>query len=94
MTTLTRRERRRNSPEVKAARAATLLDDPNLRAVFDECRNQAIKDLECFTLDGTPENAQKALELIRKLQTLLSVKGTILRPLIQERLRENKLKVN
>lgn len=84
----TRRQLKRESPEVKAARAATLLDDPNLRQVFDEVRNQCIRDIETVKLDGGEAGERAAVEAVRKLQALLDVKRAILRPLVAERLKQ------
>jgi hypothetical protein len=80
---------RRQSTEVRAARAATLLDDPAIREVFDTTRNQIMSDIEACKLDGSTAGDAYALELVRKLQALLDVKRTILRPLIAQQMTEN-----
>lgn len=87
---LTRREAKRNSPEVKAKRAAVLLDDPNLRLVFDEVRNRCIRDIECTRLDGSEAAERKMLELVRELQAVLEIKRTILQPLVAEAMKSGK----
>ncbi len=74
----------RDSLPVKAARAATLLDNRDLRAVFDQAREELISDIELCKLDGSPEAADTALENIRQLQALLQIKRIILRPLVAE----------
>lgn len=84
--TRTRREAKRESVEVRAARAATLLDNPELRAKFDEVRGDLIKDIETVKLDGSEASEKKALESIRQLQALLAVKRAILRPLAVEQM--------
>ncbi len=72
----------RNSPEVKARRAQTLLDSPDLRGQFDKVRQQLISDIETAELDGSSEAANRALEKIRQLQALQAVKLQILLPVI------------
>ncbi|MFA5996167.1 MAG: hypothetical protein WC790_00370 [Candidatus Paceibacterota bacterium] len=85
--------RKRQSPEVRAARAMTLLDNPELRATFDTVRSQLIADIEAFPLDGTDVNDMRALELVRRLQSLIAVKRTILMPVITEQIRSGNLRV-
>ena len=81
---------KRQSEGVRAARAATLLDDPNLRVIFDEVRAQYIRDIECTNLDGDEKSALAVLESVRKLQALLDVKRVILRPLVQQSMKGDK----
>jgi hypothetical protein len=83
----TRRESKRESVEVRAARAATLLDNAEVRAKFDEVRGDIIKDIETVKLDGSEASERKAVECVRQLQALLAVKRAILRPLAAERLK-------
>lgn len=83
----TRRESKRQSVEVRAARAATLLDSPDLREKFDEVRGQIISDIETVKLDGGEAGERKAIEAIRQLQALLAVKRAILRPLATEQIK-------
>ena len=75
-------ELRRNSQEVRARRAATLLDNTELRARFDEVRTQIINDIELTALDGSIEAEAAMLERVRQLQSLYAVKAQILQPLL------------
>ncbi len=75
---------RRNSPEYKAERARVLLDDPRLRAVFDEARQEALTELESVKMDGSRASEEQVLEKVRQLQALMQVKRIILRPLLDE----------
>lgn len=61
-----------------------MLDDPNLRAIFDDVRADYIRDLEACQLDGRPDSDRQALEAVRALQALLAVKRKILQPLADE----------
>lgn len=72
----------RHSPEVRARRAQTMLDNPDIRAQFDKVRTQLINDIELAELDGSAASEQKALENIRKLQALHAVKAQILQPIL------------
>lgn len=80
----TRRQTKRAAPEVKAERARTLLDNPEVREVFKQARQELVTDIERAILDGSPANNDKALELVRQLQALNSVQRIILRPLVAE----------
>lgn len=75
-------ESSRNSPAVRARRAATLLDNVELRNKFDEVRTQLVNDLELTQLDGSEAAANLALEKIRQLQALHAVKAQILQALL------------
>lgn len=86
----TRRQSKREAPEVKAARARVLLDDPNVRAVFDEARKELITVIERTVLDGSEAKDRAALEAVRQLQALNQVQRIILRPLVAERIAQKK----
>lgn len=88
----TRRQSKREAPEVKAARARVLLDDPNVRAVFDEARKELVTAIERTVLDGSTAKNDEALELVRQIQALNQVQRIILRPLVAERAQELKRK--
>lgn len=79
----------RNSPAVRARRAATLLDNTELREQFDKVRQALIIDLELAKLDGSREAEAAALETIRQLQALHSIKAKIMEPLLLEMQRNN-----
>ncbi len=72
---------RRQSDEVKAARAETLLANPDFRAAFEGVRAQIVLDLEATSLDGSPEVERRVLEYVRQLQALLEVKAKLMEPL-------------
>lgn len=80
---------RRNSNAVKAARAATLLDSQHMRDVFEACRQNCIRDIESATLDGSQASELRVVELVRQLQSLLTVKRTILQPLVAEQMKKS-----
>src|SRR5262245_1433313 len=82
--TRTRRTTKRESAKVKAERARVLLDDPNVRAVFDVAAKELTVAIERCTLDGSEAKDRAALELVRQLQALNQVKRIILRPLVAE----------
>lgn len=82
---------RRNSAEVKAKRAQVLLDDPNLRAVFDTAHAECVREIERVTLDGSPEKERAALEMVRQLQALNQVKRVIMRPLVAEQMNKARI---
>lgn len=54
--------------------AERLLANPDFQTFFDLTRNLIIGDLERTQLDGSPQTNDVALEHVRKLQTLLSLK--------------------
>lgn len=78
----TRRQSKREAPEVKAERARVLLDDPQVREVFKAVRQELVSNVERVVLDGTPEKERAALEAVRQLQSLNEVQRMILRPLV------------
>lgn len=80
----TRRQAKRDQPEVKAERARTLLDNNEVREVFKQARAELVTDIERCQLDGSQAVNDKALELVRQLQALNSVQRIILRPLLAE----------
>lgn len=84
----TRRQAKRDAPEAKAARARVLLDDPNVRGVFDTARAELISSIERATLDGSEKANDAVLELVRQLHSLNSLQRIILRPLVAERLQQ------
>ena len=64
----------KHQPSPHADAAARLLANTDFQTFFDVTRNSIIGDLERAKLDGSPENNDAALEHVRKLQTLLSLK--------------------
>jgi hypothetical protein len=80
----TRRQTKREQPEVRAERARTLLDDPNVREVFKQARQELVVDIERVKLDGSEVRNNEVLELVRQLHALNSVQRIILRPLVAE----------
>ncbi len=86
----TRRQTKREAPEVKATRARVLLDDPNVRGVFDTARAELISAIERATLDGSAKANDAVLEHVRQLHALNELQRIILRPLVAERLQEQK----
>lgn len=82
--------RRRASPEVKAERAVTALDNPAVREAFDVQRASIILEMERAVLDGSQKSADTALELVRQLQTLLELKRVMLRPVTTQLLKRSR----
>ncbi len=89
MSTGTRRGRR-GSPEVKAARAATLLDNPEVRRVFDETTQAFFSEIERLELDGSEAAERRVIEAVRRLHALNEVKRTMLAPLVHQRILQEK----
>lgn len=82
--------RYRRDPVVKeASRARAVLDNPDLMTVFERTRAQLIADIEGFEFDGTLDSDARALELMRRLQALSAVKGTIFAALRNLKLAED-----
>lgn len=82
----TRRQTKRDAPEVKATRARVLLDDPNVRGVFDTARLELVQGIERATLDGSAKANDAVLELVRQLHALNELQRIILRPIVAERM--------
>lgn len=80
----TRRQAKREQPEVKAERARTLLDNADVREVFNQARQELVQGIERCQLDGSQAKNDQALELVRQLQALNSVQRIILRPVVAE----------
>lgn len=80
----TRRQAKREQPEVKAERARTLLDNADVREVFNQARQELVQSIERCQLDGSQAKNDQALELVRQLQALNSVQRIILRPVVAE----------
>jgi hypothetical protein len=80
----TRRQAKREQPEVKAERARTLLDNADVREVFKQARAELVQSIEQCQLDGSQARNDQAVELVRQLQALNSVQRIILRPLVAE----------
>ena len=55
--------------------ADRLWHNADFQHVFNALRQRMIGDIETVELDGSDEKEQAALEKIRKLQTLLSLKA-------------------
>lgn len=69
---------RRDPVRQEASRAQAVLDNPDLNTVFERTRVQLIADIEGFEFDGTEDGNARALELVRRLQALVAVRGTIM----------------
>lgn len=82
---------RRHDKSTKALRAATLLDNPEIRSVFKDAREQFIGDLERVKMDGSAASEALVLERVRQLQALLEVQRIILLPLVREKVRNRKV---
>ena len=69
--------RKRGSPEVAAADARRLLDDPAFNAGVERVRNGLVTSLENIKHDGTPEMDAYERELCRALRMLNAVTRSI-----------------
>lgn len=78
---------RTTNTEQAAQRASSVLENAEVRKGFDDARNALIADIESASLD-TPEDRDTALERIRQLQALLTVKRVLVRPLAVEMVRQ------
>ncbi len=83
---ITRRGTARASVEVKAARAAGILDDPRFKEIINDAHAQLVKDIEHVQLDGSEAAERKALEAVRMLHALNFVTRVALRPLVAEQM--------
>lgn len=55
--------------ERKAIEAQQLLDNETLKGALEVIDNDILKEMRNLTMDGSPENDSKALELVRQLKT-------------------------
>lgn len=78
----TRRQTRRDSPEVQAEKALTVLHNPEVKAQFDKARAEFVRDIEHAVLDGTRAAEEKALEAVRMLQCLNKLQAVMLQPAV------------
>lgn len=74
----------RDSLENKAARALRFWESPEIRDAWNTIYAQSLSDIETASLDGTPENDARVLELVRKHQTLVDIRRKSLSPAAQE----------
>lgn len=84
----TRRTTKRATPAAKAERVKTLLDDPLVRDAFKQTRDDLHNELERIDMDGSPAAIAAVLAIKAKLDGLLAVQRTILRPLVAQMVAE------
>jgi hypothetical protein len=79
---------RRHSTEAQAEKASVLAANPEFQRLFAETRDELLRELEGFALDGTEARDRAALEVVRQLQVLLKMRKTLMRPIARLRVEQ------
>jgi hypothetical protein len=79
--TRTRRQAKREAPEVKAERAKVLLDNPEVREVFDAAEKEIFVEFQRLTMDGSADAVRKLKAIKDEMDALNRLRRVILRPL-------------
>lgn len=83
-------ELRRHSLAAQASKTEALLESTQAKDAMAAMREDIVSQMEVLKLDGSPSSTDAAVELVRKLQTLLSFKRELVRPIARQRAEEAK----